>query len=159
MTGDDAWANRPPILCRGERGFVGGSEGMLFGVSVFVFGLLIMFNAWAVVDAKMAVGSAARETVRTLVESDGHTGTATAAGQNAFAATSNFNLRGLEGPTLRGRFERCGRISATYTYEVPAISLPGGIGWGSGFTVSATHTELVDPYRSGLEGEATCETP
>jgi hypothetical protein len=124
-----------------------------------VFGILIMFNAWAVVDAKMAVGSAARETIRTLVESDGSTGAARTAGHNAFAATSNFDPRGLEGPSLYGQFERCGRVSATYTYEVPAISLPGGIGWGSGFTVSATHTELVDPYRSGLEGEAACDAP
>ncbi len=142
--------------CRGDAGFVGGSEGILFGVVVFVFGLLVMFNAWAVIDAKMAVGSAARETTRTLVESNGSSNAAVEAGRNAFAATSNFDPAGLNGPAFSGTFERCGRVSATYTYDVPAIALPGGIGWGSGFTVSATHTEIVDPYRSGLEGEAEC---
>lgn len=145
--------------CRGDSGFVGGSEGILFGVVVFVFGLLLMFNAWAVVDTKMAVSSAARETARSYVESDGAPGPAVAAGQAAFAATSNFHPGGLSQPQIVGEFRRCGRISVTYTYRVPAVSLPGGVGWGRGFEVTATHSELVDPYRSGLEGEALCSAP
>ncbi|MGI9623151.1 MAG: hypothetical protein ACR2PK_09975 [Acidimicrobiales bacterium] len=145
--------------CRGDSGFVGGSEGILFGIVVFVFGLLLIFNAWAVIDTKMAVTSAARETVRTLVESDGSTGQAANAGHDAFTATSNFDAAALEGPFLSGQFRRCGNMSATYSYTVPAISLPGGFGWGNGFEVSATHTELVDPYRTGLDGEAFCDTP
>ena len=51
---------------RGDDGFVGGAEGMLFGVVVFVFGLLLMFNAWAVVDAKMAVSSVTGSPARSL---------------------------------------------------------------------------------------------
>lgn len=144
---------------RGDDGFVGGSEGILFGVVIFVFGLLLMFNAWAVVDAKMATTSAARETARTYVESDGSTEPAVAAGRNAFTASSNFSPAGLTGPDIRGEFRRCGRITVTYRYRVPAISLPGGFGWGDGFQVSATHSEIIDPFRSGLEGEASCTTP
>ena len=144
---------------RGDAGFVGGAEAIVFGVVVFVFGLLLMFNAWAVVDAKMAVSSAARETVRTLVESDGDTAAAAAAGRAAFAASSGFEPAGLSPPELRGEFRRCGRVSATYSYRVPAISLPAGLGWGRGFEVSATHSEIVDPFRSGLDGPADCSAP
>lgn len=145
--------------CRGDDGFVGGSEGILFGVVVFVFGTLLVFNAWAVIDAKMAVSSAARETARTLVEGDGEVGPAVAAGREAFDATSAFSAAGLAAPEISGEFRRCGRIDVTYRYSVPAISLPGGFGWGRGFDVSASHSEIVDPFRSGLDGEAVCDTP
>lgn len=145
--------------CRGDDGFVGGSEGILFGVVVFVFGTLILFNAWAVIDAKMAVSSAARETARTLVEGDGEVAPAVAAGREAFDATSAFSGADLGAPAITGEFRRCGRIDVTYDYSVPAISLPGGIGWGDGFHVSATHSEIVDPFRSGLDGEAVCDAP
>mgnify|MGYP001826863351 CR=1 FL=1 len=118
-----------------------------------------MFNAWAVVDAKMATSSAARETARTFVESDGSSEAAIAAGRAAFASSSNFSDAGLSAPTISGEFRRCGRITVTYAYDVPAINLPGGFGWGSGFDVSASHSEIVDPFRSGLEGEAVCDAP
>ena len=145
--------------CRGDAGFVGGAEGILFGVVVFVFGTLLLFNAWAVIDAKMAVSSAARETARTLVEGDGDVGPAVTAGREAFGATSSFDEADLADPEITGEFRRCGRIEVTYRCSVPAISLPGGIGWGDGFDVSATHSEIVDPFRSGLDGEAICDAP
>ena len=148
-----------PRRCRGDDGFVGGIEGILFGVVVFVFGTLILFNAWAVIDAKMAVSSAARETARTLVEGAGDVAPAVEAGREAFAATSPFSSADLPAPDIAGDFRRCGRIDVTYTYTVPAISLPGGIGWGDGFDVSASHSEIVDPFRSGLDGEAICDAP
>ncbi len=143
----------------GDDGFVGGAEALIFGIVVFVVGALVMANAWAVVDAKMAVSSAARETARTFVESDGDLGTADAAGRAAFAATTGLDPGGLSFTGAVGTFERCGRITVTYRYRVPALSLPGGVGWGSGFEVSASHSEIVDPYRAGLEGEARCVTP
>lgn len=148
-----------PPRCQGDCGFVAGAEGMLFGVVVFVFGLLLLFNAWAVIDTKMAVTSAARETTRTFVESDGSETSAIQAGRDAFAATSNFDVSGLSAPLIEGEFRRCGRIIVTYDYTVPAISLPGGFGWGDGFDVTASHTEIVDPFRSGLDGEAICDAP
>lgn len=149
----------PTRRLSGDDGFVGGAEGIVFGIVIFVFGILVMFNAWAVIDAKMAVSSAARESARTYVESDGSTGAATAAGRDAFAATSNFDPAGLSAPDFAGEFRRCGRVEVTYEYTVPAIALPGGFGWGRGFAVSATHSELVDPFRSGLDGEARCDSP
>jgi hypothetical protein len=144
---------------RGDDGFVGGAEAFIFGVVVFVAGALLMANAWAVVDAKMAVSSAARETARTYVESDGDLATADVVGRSAFAASTGLDPARLTLTGAAGTFERCGRITVTYRYRVPALSLPGGIGWGSGFEVSASHSEIVDPYRAGLEGEARCLLP
>lgn len=144
---------------RGEDGFVGGAEALIFGVVVFVAGALLMANAWAVVDAKMAVSSAARETARTYVESDGDLAAADAVGRAAFASTTGLDPGRLAFVGATGTFERCGRITVTYRYQVPALSLPGGVGWGSGFEVRASHSEIVDPYRAGLEGEARCGTP
>jgi hypothetical protein len=44
------------------------------------------------------------------------------------------------------------------TYVVPAIALPFIGGFGSGFTVHASHTEVVDPFRNRNDdgGEASC---
>lgn len=144
---------------RGDDAFVGGAEALIFGVVVFVVGALLMANAWAVVDAKMAVSSAARETARTYVESDGDLAAADAVGRAAFAASTGLDPGRLAFAGATGAFERCARITVTYRYQVPALSLPGGAGWGSAFEVSASHSEIVDPYRAGLEGEARCLTP
>jgi membrane protein required for beta-lactamase induction len=53
---------------RDESGQVGGIDGLVFGVLVFVFGTLVVTNAWGVIDAKLATTSAAREAARTYVE-------------------------------------------------------------------------------------------
>jgi hypothetical protein len=47
-------------------------------------------------------------------------------------------------------------VTIRATYEVPAIHLPWIGGFGHGFDVSSTHTELIDPYRSGLPTMARC---
>ena len=53
---------------RGDHGVVGGVEVLPFGVLIFVVGSLLVANAWAVVDTKFMVTSAAREAARTYVE-------------------------------------------------------------------------------------------
>ncbi len=150
-----AGSGRARRTCRGDEGFVGGSDAMLFGVLIFVFGILLVFNAWAVVDAKMGATAAAREAVRSYVESDGDFGLAADAGRTAFGASTNLDVSGLE-IEVTGAFARCARVSVRARYELPALRLPFG-GWGRGFEISATHSEIVDPYRSGLEGVATCD--
>jgi hypothetical protein len=129
---------------------------MLFGVLVFLIGVLLMTNAWAVVDAKMAASSAARESARTLVESSGDLAGAEAAGRAAFIASTGLDPDRLTLTGVDGAFERCGRVTVRFAYRVPALSLPFGGGWGSGFEVSADHSEIVDPYRAGLDGAARC---
>lgn len=141
--------------CRGDGGFVGGAEGILFGIAVVVVGALLVYNAWAVVDAKMAASSAAREAVRFYVESDGDQSAASAVGRDAFGASTGLDPSLLE-ISINGSFERCSRITAIASYRVPAIRLPFGA-WGEAFLVTASHSELVDPYRSGLRGSSACD--
>ena len=45
-------------------------EVLPFGFLMFVSVTLLLANAWAVIDAKLAVSAAAREAVRAYVESD-----------------------------------------------------------------------------------------
>ena len=50
---------------------------------------------------------------------------------------------------------RCERATFEAEYEVPALSLPFIGGYGRApFQVRSTHSELVDPFRSGLPGTA-----
>lgn len=157
---DDSDRARAPRF--GERGVVGGIEAIPFGLLIFVSGALLIANAWAVVDAKMATDSASREAVRHLVESDGDIAAAEAAGDQAFRShvghtervSAEFSIEGQEGAA--SGFVRCARVSATYTYRTPVVSVPLIGGWGSGIEVSSTHSEIVDPYRAGLGDESLC---
>ena len=141
---------------RDERGVVGGLEALPFGVLVFVVGTLIVVNAWAVVDAKMSVSSAAREAVRAYVEAPEGTDAAAAA-RAAAQRTLQAMGRTARAPAISvsGTFVRCSRVTAEVAYRIPAVRLPWIGGLGS-FTARSTATELVDPLRSGLTGEATC---
>jgi hypothetical protein len=145
---------------RGEAGFLGGAEVLPFGVLLFVVGSLLLANAWAVVDAKMAVSAAAREAARTYVEADSHPHGLTAAADAAADAVAghgrNPRRLELEGPADATAFERCTRVEFTARYPIPAVALPWIGGLGGGFTVRATHSEIVDPYREGLGGKADC---
>ena len=140
----------------GEDGAVGGLEALPFGVLVFVVGTLIVVNAWGVVDAKMTVASAAREAVRAYVEAPVGAD-AEALAHTAAQETMNALGRTARPPqvTLSGAFARCNRVSATVAYPVPALRLPWVGGLGS-FTARSTASEVVDPLRSGVAGEATC---
>lgn len=138
-----------------ESGFVGGFEALPFGFLVFVVGSLLLVNAWAVFDCHLAASSAAREAVRTYVESNDATA-ADAAGR----AAATEAMEG-QGKNDRSRWEltwssdaalvRCRQLTATVTYRVPTIAVPWIGAFGSGFlTTSARHSEIVDPFRSGL---------
>jgi hypothetical protein len=137
---------------------VGGLEALPFSVLIFVFGSLLLVNAWGVVDAKFAVSSAAREATRTFAESNDAAAGEVAARQAADDAITAYGRSperlDLDGPN--GRLERCGTVSFTATYPVPAIRIPLIGGYGNAFDVTSTHTELVDGLRSGLPGEADC---
>ena len=136
--------------CRGDGGFVGGSEVLPFGLLIFVAGILIIVNAWAVVDTKMTLDSAAQVVSRTISEAD----------QLDTAAIDDLARRtvadlGLDPGPVTVQIEpadaalvRCQRVTVTLGYPVPAVTLPilGRI--GETIDVHATASELVDPYRS-----------
>jgi hypothetical protein len=147
-----AWAD--------ERGQVGGIEAIPFGLLIFVVGALLVANAWAVIDTKMAAGSAAREAARTYVES----GDAARAYEDAIDAATQAvaaygrdpRLLRITGPDGAADLVRCRRVTFTATYPVPAITLPWIGGFGDAFTVRATATQIVDPYRNDVPGAADC---
>ena len=144
--------------CRGDHGQLGGLEALPFGVLVFVVGALLVANVWGVVDAKLATTAAAREAARAYVEAPTAAAADAAAGAAARDAVAGHGRRasrtGVE--RIAGRFERCGRVTFEVTYPVPVVVVPWIGGLGEGFTARSRHSELVDPYRSGLPGEADC---
>jgi hypothetical protein len=137
---------------------VGGIEALAFGVLIFVFGTLVVANAWGVLDAKMAAGGAAREAARAFVTAPA---AADPAGRAHDAAAASLQAVGRSPQrmtvSIAGAFARCARIVATVRYRVPLIHVPLLGGFGHGLTVASRHSELVDPYRTGLPGEAGCD--
>ena len=132
-----------------------------FGVLIFVVGSLLVANAWAVVDTKFMVTGAAREAARTYVEAPDQ-GTATARARIGVADAISGQGRNPNHAHIRvdhdnGRpWGRCVRVVVTVGYRVPALTLPWIGGYGHAFDVTATHSEIIDPYRAGLPGLATC---
>lgn len=142
-----------------DSGQMAGMEAVPFGLLIFVTGALLMANAWAVVDAKLAVTAAAREAGRAFVEAPSADAAHRAA---AGAAHDSIAGHGRDPADLRltitdgSGFERCSRVTIGAELSVPAVSLPFIGGFGRPITVRAAHSEVVDPFRSGLDGEAIC---
>ena len=144
-----------------DAGQMGGIEVIPFGMLIFVVGTLLVAQAWAVVDVKLAVDAAAREGVRTFVEAPDE---ATALADSDVAAREAITGHGreadrlvVEAPDYGGAtFARCAPVTLTVRYPVPALTLPWIGGVGDGFVVGASHAEIIDPYRSGLGADGGC---
>lgn len=145
--------------CRDDRGQVAGIEVLPFGFLILVVGSLLLANAWSVVDAKMTATAAAREAARVYVESSdqatAHAGAVDAArsvvaGHGREAALTTVEI------AVDGSFARCREVRAEVTIGVASVTLPFIGGFGRRFDVRASHVERIDPYRSGLAGEAIC---
>jgi hypothetical protein len=142
---------------------VGGIETLPFGLLVFVVGSLLVAQAWAVVDAKLAVDAAAREATRHYVEADvRHPGdtaeahaAATAAGLAALAAHGRDPSRVRLSRDGGAPYQRCAPVTFEASYTVPALTLPWIGGFGRGIEVTSRHSELVDPFRDGVPGDAS----
>lgn len=149
---------RPAARLGGDGGQVGGIEAIPFGLLVFVLGGLLLANTWAVVDAKLATDAAAREGVRALVEAAELSAGLEAAEAAARAAITAHGRDGDRAAVaLLGDpvFARCERVTLEVAYDIPALALPLVGGWGpSPFTVRSRHSEVVDPFRSDVPGEA-----
>lgn len=143
---------------RGDAGQVGGIEAIPFGLLIFAVGTLLIANAWAVVDAKFATDAAAREAARSYVEARDPAvalDQATEAGRAAIEAHGRDPDRSTIAAVGEPRLQRCERVTFEAEYSVPALSLPFIGGYGQApFHVRSAHSELVDPFRAGLPGEA-----
>lgn len=143
--------------CADEAGFTAGLEALAFGVLVFVFGTLVVVNAWAVVDAKFATSAAAREAVRAVVQVERTDLTATQlevraarAARQAFVAHGYAASPVLTDTTLG--LSRCATVAVTVELEVAATVVPGLVAPAT-YPVRSSYAEVVDPFRSGLEGD------
>jgi hypothetical protein len=141
-----------------EEGFVGGFAGLIFGLLLFVVGTLLAANAWAVVDTKAAAVEAARQAARTYVEAPDAVAATSAAQGAAASALSGYGRNPARATmsVVSGSFGRCQRITVAVSYPAPLLVLPFLGRIGTGHAVQARHSELVDPYRSGLTGTALC---
>ena len=138
-----------------ETGAVGGIEVLPFGFLVFVAGTLLLANAWGAIEGKGAASAAAREAARAYVESPGPADVALAEAQAAAAAAIEGHGRDPARMALRPvgplSFERCARVTFEVTYDVATVDVPWIGAFGDGFvSTSARHSEVVDPYRSGV---------
>jgi hypothetical protein len=137
-----------------ERGVVGGFEILPFGFLVFVAGSLLLTNAWAVIDGTIAASAAAREATRAYVEaasagdaSSAATGAALATMQGHGHDPDRAEVLWPDGAT----WGRCERTTIQVRYRVPTLTVPFLGAFGDGFIeTSGSHSEVVDPYRSGL---------
>jgi hypothetical protein len=154
-TGRHRHRHRLPLrLRRDESGQLAGIEAVPFGLLTFVVGTLLVANAWAVVDAKMAVTAAAREATRAYVEAPADAdplALADAAARSAVQGAGRDPAQLVVTP-LEATFARCQTVRFEASYRIPAIRLPWLGGFGAGFTATARHAEIVDPYRTGLSG-------
>lgn len=142
---------------QGEAGEVGGVDGLIFGVLIFVLGLLVVANAWGVIEAKLAADTAATEAVRAFVQTAPDGDPAAQARQAAMGVmVASGRSPGRTSVAVSGSPVRCSRVVVVVRYRVPVVAVPLLGGFGSGFVVTATHAELVDPYRSGLAGVPSC---
>lgn len=135
---------------------------MPFGILIFLTGTLLIINLWGVVDAKFSTDAAAREGARSIVESSGigrdPTGVEATATQIAVDTMRDHGRDGDVGVDISadGALVRCQRVHVTVRTEVPAIRIPFIGRIGPPFSITSTHSEIVDPTRSGVGGEATC---
>ena len=132
-----------------------GAEILFFAFVILLSMTLVVANAWAVIDAKFMVTAAAREGTRTYVKA-ANADEALAGALGAVDASierEGGRLNRRIPTNVVGQFGRCERVVVTVAYKIPSVRVPV-LGYTFGTRrVSATHSEVVDPYRSGLDGE------
>jgi Flp pilus assembly protein TadG len=137
-----------------------GAEAVAMAIIFGVFIILLFANIWTVVDTKMRASDAARDIARQLVESPADK--ITDANAKAILASQPWSARQLVGQPRAEMLEpttpalRCSRVVVAVTVHVKAIIFPFAKNWAPGFTVGSRHSELVDPFRSDLEGDGLC---
>jgi len=150
-----------------DDGAIAGLEALAFGALIFVGGTLLIVNAWGVVDAKVAVSAAAREATRAFVESPAQATVEQAEVRAREAAHLTMAGHGsgrvaLVDVRMQGAFPgrglvRCAEVTSTVTTSVPSLFIPFvGVLRQGGFEVRASYTEVVDPFRSGLDAGGIC---
>jgi Flp pilus assembly protein TadG len=137
-----------------------GAEAVAMAIIFGVFIILLFANIWTVVDTKMRASDAARDIARQLVESPADK--ITDANAKAILASQPWEARQLVSQPVAAMLEptlpavRCSRVVVAVNVRVRAIIFPFAKNWAPGFNVGSRHSELVDPFRSDLEGDGLC---
>ncbi len=144
-----------------DRGQVGGIEVLPFSILIFVVGSLLVAQAWAAIDVKSAVNAASREATRAYVEAPDAITARTDAERVAREAIAGHGRDParltIEAPDLHGGgFSRCQEVTIRMSYPVPALTLPLLGNHGEAYRATSSHTEIIDPYRSGLTATGSC---
>lgn len=138
-----------------EQGQAGAE--VIAGCIVLIIGLVFIFaNLWAVLDAKMAVSSAARNAVQAYVEQSSSANAERAARAEARDLLSSRFPERWTAESTADRFARCQPVTIRVSVDIPLIAVPFLGSLGGTKTVSATHRSRIDPYRSGVPGEVDC---
>lgn len=147
-------------LVADEQGFAAGAEALIFGVLVFVLGTIIILNAWSVIDAKFATSAAAREAVRAVAEAEVGADLQVTAEQ---AAAQAFRGHGREPENVTVAWDgegpgvaqaRCAEVRYRASTTIGVMAVPRFANQVS-FTVASVYSEVIDPFRSGLQ-ETVC---
>lgn len=139
-------------LTSSEKGQA-GSELLIFFVLAFLILVVAVTHSWATVDAKFAATAAARAGARAYVEAPD---AGSAEGRAEAAISAVYEARSMRkdrriATAFDGTFGRCERITVRSGFRIPALKLPLlRIAVGSRI-VTSVHSEIVDPFRSGLE--------
>lgn len=149
------------LSSKGEEGQIAGVEGLALGILIFILGILAVVDSWAVIDAKIAVDTAASQAVRAYVTAPN---SRTATSDAITAASQVISASGRRPASMivsiTGDLRRCSVVTARVTYPVRMALIPAVKGFGPVVVVSGLEAELVDPLRSGASGPigqgATC---
>lgn len=132
-----------------ERGAVAGLEGVMFGVLVLLGGMVLLVNAWAVIDTRTALDASLREYLRTYTrQSDG----ISARRRGAEAAESVLAARNSHPAHLTievsepNGFGPCSVVTVRLSATVPALRAPF-LDDFTAVTVSAEGSDLMDAHR------------
>lgn len=132
-----------------------GAEALAVGSLVLVVAMVLVVNAWAVLDTRTALESAAREYLRAYTEA-GSPAAAAADGRRALDMVLG-DRPGLAGRVQvsaprPGGFGPCAAATVRLSSDVPAVRIPFlADGWGR-HTVTVRATELVDAHREMVAG-------
>jgi len=141
---------------RGERGAVAGLEGLLFGSLILLGGTVLIVNAWAVIDVRQSLDTAAREYLRAYSEAPA---AATGAVDGAIAVDDALDGRDALRRSLRivapdpSRFGPCAEATVVLSVTVPSARIPFVGAFGS-TEVRVRHSELIDAHREVTSGDA-----
>ena len=144
---------------------------LALGFIVLISLIFMGMNAWAVIDAKVRISGASRYAVRSLVEADpaqieAAAGNSDVEGGPANVVTAALRLALADRPKLltgiavsvelSNGAQRCSRASVTVRAKVPSFGFPHVGPLRDGFGATTRQSEIVDPFRSGLEGTGEC---